>query len=406
VNHFTYKALDRQGQPVSGVIEAVDRKSAISLLAEKGQFVIDLATGDKKAVESTIEAAFVRSRVGSRELVQMTEQMMTALKAGLPVLQTLQIIAKQQHKPALRSLLEELAGDVKAGRSLSEAMARHPEVFSPLYVSMVQVGETGGILEETMEQLVRLLQREQKIQGSLKSASIYPLFVLTLGLISVTIVLVWIMPQLLEAMDIEYAALPLPTKVLMGISHFLVYWGWLAALATGAGVYLFMRWKATAKGRFQFDAFKLKSPLLGKVLRTLAVGRFARTLGALTKCGIPILESLAVVRDTLGNAVLEREMDRVAESVKTGSSLAEPMEQSGLFDPLLVQIVSIGEQTGKLDEMLLQAAATFDEQADTVLQRFMAIFPALLILILAAIVFFLIASILLPILGMDLSVYG
>ena len=142
------------------------------------------------------------------------------------------------------------------------------------------------------------------------------------------------------------------------------------------------------------------------MLRTLAVGRFARTLGALTKCGIPILESLAVVRDTLGNAVLEREMDRVAESVKTGSSLAEPMEQSGLFDPLLVQIVSIGEQTGKLDEMLLQAAATFDEQADTVLQRFMAIFPALLILILAAIVFFLIASILLPILGMDLSVYG
>ena len=407
MNQFTYKALDRQGQPVSGMIEAVDRKSAISLLAEKGQFALELAEGAAGEMQAPgASISFAASKVTGRDLLQVTEQITTALKAGLPVLQTVQIIAKQQQKAAVRTLLDEIAEGVKAGRSLSEAMAEHPKVFSQLYVSMVEVGETGGILEETMEQLVRLLQREHKIQSSLKSASIYPILVLTMGMISVGIVLVFVLPRLLEAMSLEPSQLPLPTRVMMGLSNFLLYYGWLAAILVGASVYAFLRWTSSARGRLQFDGLKLKTPLLGHVVRTLAVGRFARTLGSLTKCGIPILQSLGVVRDTLGNAVLEKEMNKVSEAVKTGSSLAEPMEQSGLFDPLLVQIVSIGEQTGKLDEMLLQAADTFDEQADTVLQRFMSIFPSLLILILAVIVAFLILSILLPILGMDLSVYG
>lgn len=405
MNQFSYKALDRQGQPVSGVIEAVDRKSAISLLAERGQFALEVAEGKAAAARERFSFSFNTSKVSGRELLQVTEQMTTALKAGLPVMQTVQIIAKQQQKPAVRSLLEDIAAQVRAGCSLSEAMEQHPQVFSQLYISMVQVGETGGILEETMEQLVRLLKREQKIQSSLRSASIYPLFVLTLGMASVILVLVKVMPTMLEAMNLEASELPLPTRMLMGLSHFLTFYGWLAAILLGAGAYAFTRWRATGEGRLRFDTLKLRTPLLGKVLRTLAVGRFARTLGALTKCGIPILQSLQVVRDTLGNAVLEREMDKVSEAVKTGSSLGEPMEASGLFDPLLVQIVSIGEQTGKLDEMLLQAADTFDEQADTVLTRFMSIFPSLLILILAVIVAFLILAILLPILGMDISVY-
>lgn len=407
MNHFTYKALDSQGQAITGVIEAVDRKNAISMLAEKGQFALELTEGKAaEAKASGVSLSFGGGKVGGREILQVTEQMTTALKAGLPVMQTVQIIAKQQQKPAVREMLEEIAAQVRAGRSLSEAMAEHPKAFSQLYISMVEVGETGGILEETMEQLVRLLQREQKIQSSLRSASIYPILVLVLGMASVGIILVFVMPRLLEAMSLEPESLPLPTRVMMGLSHFLLYYGWLAAILAGAGVYAFLRWTSTPRGRLGFDRVKLQSPLLGKVLRTLAVGRFARTLGSLTKCGIPILESLAVVRDTLGNAVLEQEMDRVAEAVKTGSSLAEPMEESGLFDPLLVQIVSIGEQTGKLDEMLLQAANTFDEQADTVLGRFMSIFPSLLILLLAVMVAFMILSILMPILGMDLSVYS
>ena len=192
----------------------------------------------------------------------------------------------------------------------------------------------------------------------------------------------------------------------MGLSGFLLYYGWLVAGVLIAAGFFFVRWKRTPSGRLQWDSFKLKLPLFGNVLRTLAVGRFARTLGALTKCGIPILESLGVVRDTLGNELLARQIDHVCDEVRAGSDLARPLGQSGLFAPLLVQIVSIGEQTGKLDEMLLQAAETFDEQADTVLQRYMSLFPAFLILLLAAVIFFLIAATLLPIIGMDLSVFS
>ena len=409
---FSYKAVTNEGQPADGVIEAVDRKSAISLLAQRGHYALEMeettasAALPAEAAPAVQRSLFVSRRISRREVLLFTEQITTALRAGLPVLQTLQIVSQQQGKPAVRTMLDDLAQAVRSGRSLSEAMKDYPEIFPPLYSSMVHVGETGGILEETMQQLVRLLSRENKIQSSLKNASAYPIFVLTVGFISVGIILTWILPKLIDAMGVENSALPLPTRMLMGISSFLVYYGWLAAGLLIAAGYFFVRWKKTAEGRFQWDYFKLKLPLMGTVLRTLAVGRLARTLGALTKCGIPILEALGVVRDTLGNEVLARQMDHVAEEVKTGSDLARPLGQSGLFDPLLVQIVSIGEQTGKLDEMLLQAADTFDEQADSVLQRYMSLLPALLILLLATVIFFMIAATLLPVIGMDLSVFG
>lgn len=408
---FSYKAMTKEGQPASGVIEAVDRKSAISLLAQRGQFALEMEETTASDIPGVVEPdaggpIFVSRRISGKEVLLITEQVTTALRAGLPVLQALQIVGQQQTKPVIRTMLNDLAQAVRSGRSLSEAMKEYPQVFPPLYSSMVHVGETGGILEDTMEQLVRLLSRENKIQSSFRNASAYPIFVLVVGCISVGIILTFILPKLIDAMGIEPAALPIPTKMLLGMSHFLVYYGWLMALILIAAGYFLLRWKRTPNGRFQWDFFKLKLPLMGLVLRTLAVGRFARTLGALTKCGIPILEALGVVRDTLGNEVLAQQIDHVSDEVKAGSDLAGPLGQSGLFDPLLVQIVSIGEQTGKLDEMLLQAAETFDEQADSVLQRYMSLFPAILILLLAAVIFFMIAATLLPIIGMDLSVFG
>lgn len=410
MNRFAYKAVSKEGKPADGIIEAVDRKNAVLLLAQRGQFALEIQEAEgivqAQAAPQEIQPLFLSSRISSRDILLVTEQITTALRAGLPILQALEIVAQQQDKPPVRRILDQLAGAVRSGRSLSEAMADYPAVFPPLYRSMVQVGETGGILEDTMQQLVRLLSREQKIQSSFKNASAYPIFVLSVGLISIVIILVWILPQLIEALGTETSALPLPTRMLMSTSHFLLYYGWLLAAVMAATGYVFVRWKHTDQGLLQWDTFKLKVPLLGPVLRTLSVGRFARTLGSLTKCGIPILEALRVVRDTLGNEVLARQIDHVCEEVKAGSDLARPLGQSGLFDPLLVQIVSIGEQTGKLDEMLLQAADTFDEQADSTLQRYMSLVPALLILLLAAIIFFLIAATLLPVIGMDLSVFS
>lgn len=417
---FSYKGVDGVGEPISGVVEAVDRRGAVAQLAEMDRFATDLVETSgppAAAAEGGIIPAFLRSvglgwrkvgsgRISSKDLLAVTSQLSTALRAGLAVLDAIEIIGAQQNKASMRGLLGDLADAVRAGESLSDAMGKRPEVFSRLYISMVRVGETGGILDSTMTQLAQLLSRDEKVKTNMKNASAYPIFVLSIGFISVIIVITAILPRIINTIAGGVAALPLPTRMLMAMSDFLIGYGWLVALAVAGGLYWLARWKRSPEGRLRWDSFKLKIPVLGPVVRTIAVGRFARTLGALTKSGITILNALGVVRDTLGNELLGREIDEVAARVKTGEALAEPLGRSGLFPPLLVQIVSVGEQTGKLDELLLNAADTFDEAADAAVTRFMAIFPAVLILLLALIIGFIIAATLLPIVVMELGGVG
>lgn len=416
MGQFTYKAIDLNGGHVRGTIEAVDRRSAVVTLADKGQFVTELAEGArspsvKEGERSTLDLSrFVRfgsRRVNSKDILAMTTQLGTALRAGLPLLNSLELIREQQHKIAMKEMLGKLVDAVSSGQSLSEAMEKHKEIFSPLYLSMIRVGETGGILEQTTAQLAGILNRDEKIKTNMKNASAYPIFVLCVGLISVVIIITWILPNIIGTISESGALLPWPTRLLLTVSEFTkalftTAYGWFFLVLIGVGLYYIIRW-TKSKGKMRWDAFKLKIPILGSVLRTIAVGRFARTLGALTKGGVIILEALSVVRDTLANELLGREIDNVAEKVKRGESLAGPLNESGYFPPLLVQIVSIGEQTGKLDELLLNAAETFDTEADSAINRFMAIFPALLILLLAVVIGFIIAATLLPIVVMQLG---
>ncbi len=416
MGQFSYKAVDRGGEHTTGTVEAVDRKSAVVVLANKGQFVTELTEKAKSssAGASLMEALdlsrllkFGSRKAGSKDILAMTTQLSTALQAGLPLLNGLELIHQQQHKAGMKEMLGDLINAVSSGKSLSDAMAKHERIFSPLYLSMIRVGETGGILEQTTAQLAGILTRDEKIKTNMKNASAYPIFVLGVGLASVVIIITWILPSILGTLSESGALLPLPTRILLGMSDFTktifrTHQGWFFLVLIGVGLFYFLRWIRT-KGKLEWDSFKLRIPILGSVLRTIAVGRFARTLGALTKGGVIILEALSVVRDTLGNELLGREIDVVAEKVKRGESLAEPLGASGYFPPLLVQITSIGEETGKLDEMLLNAAETFDTEADAALNRFMAIFPALLILMLALVIGFIIAATLLPIVMMTLS---
>jgi len=415
VGQFSYKAVDQGGAHVAGVVEATDRRSAVGALTDRGHFVTELierAQQHEKAGEEALALelpglpALGGHRVGSKEILAVTTQLSTAVRAGLPLLNCLELIRKQQHKPGMRRIFDHLVKSVNSGQSLSEAMAEH-KAFSPLYLSMIRVGETGGILEETSMQLASILSREEKVKTDIKSASAYPIFVLFMGFISAAVVLIGILPKILSTVDVPQAAMPLPTRILMDVSGlmrslFLTVPGWVGLAVVVVAFLAFRRWTRSA-GRLEWDAFKLRIPILGSVLRTIAVGRFARTLGALTEGGVTILEALSVVRDTMGNELLAREIDSVAEKVKRGEALADPLEESGYFPPLLVQIVAIGEQTGKLDELLLNAADTFDTDADAAIKRFMDIFPALLILILALVIGFIIAAALLPIVQMSLS---
>jgi len=416
LGQFSYKAVDQGGGHVAGTIEAADRRSAVVALTGQGHFVTELIeqarprpgrADEKAALDIGRFLRFRSQRVTGKDILAMTTQFSTALRAGLPLLTALELIRKQQHKAATRDLLGDLAEAVSSGHALSEAMAKHERVFSPLYISMIRVGETGGILEQTSSQLAEMLTREEKIKTNMKNASAYPIFVLCLGLVSVIIVMTVILPRIIGTLGADLSVLPLPTRILMGMSTFIkglftTFFGWIVVVAVIAGLYYLRKWTRTG-GRLTYDTFKLRIPIMGSVLRTIAVGRFARTLGALTMGGVTILEALKVVRDTLGNELLGTEIDAVAEKVKRGEPLAEPLETSGYFPPLLVQIVSVGEQTGKLDELLLNAADTFDGEADASINRFMAIFPALLILLLALVIGFIIAATLLPIVMMQLG---
>ncbi len=419
MGEFSYKAVDMDGHTVSGIVEAIDRRGAVAALAMRGRFVSDIIEKSRaaatakaaSAVEAGVETAnagrrFGSGRVTSKDIVAMTSQLSTALRAGLPILNAIQIIAEQQNKPRLKQLLLELAETVRGGDALSEAMSKHPDIFSKLYVSMVQVGETGGILDKTMIQLSSLLVRDEKIKTNMKNALAYPFIVLAAGIVSVIIMLTKVFPKMIDTIGGSVSLMPLPTRMLIGLSHFLVEYGWICAILLGGAVYLFIKWKRSPAGTLQWDTFLLKMPILGSVLRAIAVGRFARTLGALAKSGINILPALAVVRDTLGNELLGQQIDRVAEKVKTGQPVAEPLAESGLFPPLLIQIVNIGEQTGAIDELLLNAADTFDEESDAAITRFMAVFPALLIILLAVVIGFIIIATLLPIMSMDLGSIG
>ncbi len=416
MGEFFYKAVDKAGEHVTGSVEAVDRKNAVVALTNKGHFVIEL---DEKSESSRTEGGLSQGldlsqilklgarKVSSKDILAMTSQLSTALRAGLPLLNGLKLIYQQQHKAGMKEVLGDIIEQVSSGKSLSEAMEKHDRIFSPLYLSMIRVGETGGILDQTSSQLSGILTRDEKIKTNMKNASAYPIFVLFIGLVSVVIIITWILPTILGTISETGALLPLPTRILLGASSFtkavlMTKTGWFFLVLIAVGLFYFFKWIRT-KGRLQWDSFKLKIPILGSVLRTIAVGRFARTLGALTRGGVTILEALSVVRDTLGNELLGREIDTVAEKVKRGESLAQPLGESGYFPPLLVQITSIGEETGKLDEMLLNAAETFDSEADAALNRFMAIFPALLILLLALVIGFIIAATLLPIVMMTLS---
>ena len=413
VGVFSYKAVDQGGSHVAGTVEAADRRSAVATLSGQGHYVTELlerAHPKEKTLgkpkELPISLSLGSKRISGKDILTVTTQLSTAVRAGLPLLSCLELIRKQQRKPALQSLFDDLIDGVNSGKSLSEAMAEHPRVFSPLYLSMIRVGETGGILESTSAQLAAILNREEKIKTNMKNASAYPIFVLSIGLISAGFIVTFILPGIVSTLDVG-AAMSAPTRILLGVSNFLrslftSVAGWATLVGVAIAVMALRKWTQTT-GKLQWDAFKLRIPVLGSVLRTIAVGRFARTLGALTEGGVAILDALAVVRDTLGNDLLAREVDQVAEKVKRGESLADPLEESGYFPPLLIQIVAVGEQTGKLDELLLNAAETFDTDADAAVTQFMAVFPAVLILILALVIGFIIAAALLPIVMMSVG---
>ncbi|MCH9022777.1 MAG: type II secretion system F family protein, partial [Planctomycetes bacterium] len=335
---FQYKAIDRSGRQMQSEIEAHSETSARDLLSQRGIFVQTISTDPTRGQSQAPQPASKTSSLTLRDSdrAEFIRQLATSLKAQLPLLTALEVVGRQNPLPKVKQLSAELIGKIKSGQSLSLAFSQYPKIFNTLHLSMVEVGESAGILDESLLQLATLVEHELETRGEIMTASLYPAFVLCLGIISVAVVVTWILPQILATLAGDIDVLPLPTRVIYATNLFLQSYWWVLLGGTLI-VYLMIRsWKKTSMGRLFLDGLKLKSPFLGPLQQKWAVARFARTLGVLPQGGVDILDALQIVRNTLGNEVLARQIDQVASQVRKGSSLAAPLRESGRFPPLLV----------------------------------------------------------------------
>lgn len=405
---FRYQTVQKPGAADGAglEIEAPDRAGAIRLILQRGHTPVRVEEIDdrRRAGASRLHGLLAgarRRRLSRSQTAMFVRELATAVNAGLPLVQALRTIARQGATEARRAVLEHLIDAVEHGRPLSEAMRSYGPPFNELIVSLVGAGEVAGRLGEVLKQTAYLLDRDVRLRRSLLGALMYPLIVAGAVGVAVVIVVTVIVPRVLGAVAGQITTLPLPTRVVQGFAGFVGSWWWLLALGVG-GAFFAWRW---ARGhrvwRERIDAALLRLPVVGPALRDVAVARFARTLGTLTGAGLPVLSALRVTKQTLGNRAMEVAVDRVCEQVASGRTIAEPLERSGWFPPLLVQIVGLGEQTGRLDEMLTQAADAFEERTEQSIKVLTTVLPPALIIVLACIVGFVVLSILLPLIELQ-----
>lgn len=406
---FRYEAVKAGGGAVDGVIEAADRRAALSLLSDRGIFPrrIEVCAGPTPAaaVPRSSEASFqFGSGISRKDITAFTRQMAALLGAAIPIPQALDGLGEEEENPALRRLLLHMAESVRKGHSFSASLEEHPRYFSNLYSSMVKVGEEAGALPQVMNDLAALLEHEDEVRGEVVAAVSYPIFVLCFGIFTVAVLLTVVLPRLFTMLREMLPVLPLPTLILLRTSSFIhEYWPFLLVGLVAAGVGL--RWYAgTESGKLLFDRAKLKLPALGPVFLAAALGRFARTLGTLVKSGVSLLPALKIVEHTIGNLVLARLIAQVSEETRGGDSLAAPLRKMGVFPRTVVQMINVGEESGTLDEMLLKVAEIEERDMRAKTKTLISLLAPALILLVGAVVGFMVIALLLPIFKMSRAI--
>jgi general secretion pathway protein F len=331
--------------------------------------------------------------------------MSALLGAGIPIPQAIEAIASEEANPAMKAVVEQIAADVKTGISLSAAMANHPRLFSSLYTSMVRVGEEAGALPQVMRDLAELLEHDDEIRGEVVSAIAYPLFVLGFGIVTVVVLLTVVLPKLFSMLEEMLDALPLPTLILLRVSGFFSeYWPWLLLTVTGAVFGLRWHFKS-AEGALQWDRFTLRVPVMGGLVRSAALSRFARTLGILVKSGVSLLPALKIVQTTVGNLVIGGQIAQVSEETRGGDSLAAPLRKLGIFPRSAVQMIAAGEESGQLADMLIKVAQIEERHLRARTRTLISLLAPILILIVGGVVGFMVIAILLPIFRMSRGIH-
>jgi type IV pilus assembly protein PilC len=392
---FTYQVKDGKGRLHSGELAAPSSASAAQALRDRGYTPLSVEAKKVSALQKELKIPGF-GRVKQKDLAIFSRQFATMINAGLSLLRSLDILAEQTPNATLAGVIREVKTSVEKGMSLSEAMQKHPKAFDRLYVAMVRAGEVGGVLDSTLVRLADTLERGVELRGKVKSAMTYPTAVLGLVLLILTAMLVFVVPMF-EGMYADLGGtLPAPTRVLLGLSRFMVSY-WYIILGIGAGgIFGFRRWVSTDHGRFAFDRIKLKVPVFGGLARKSAIARFSETLASLTRTAVPILQAMDIVSETAGNEVVARAIRDVQASVKEGDSIASPLAQHPIFPPMVVQMLAVGEETGALDTMLDKLADFYNAEVNATVDSLTSLLEPLLMVVLGGTVGSMIVALYMP----------
>jgi type IV pilus assembly protein PilC len=392
---FVYRARDASGGASSGELAAESKAAVAAQLRLRGLTVIDI---DAKRTSPTIEELLDGVRgVKSRDIVVMARQLATMVSSGLSLLRALYILEDQAEAPKLKRALSGVRSDIEAGLSLSQAMAKHPKVFNELFVSMVRAGETGGNLEEVLERVAIQLEKDDHLRRTVRSAMVYPSMIAVFAVAVLIGMIVFLIPTFADIYADLGGELPALTQLMIGISDLLRSLWYVMILVPVAVVYAFRRWKRTDSGQLIWDRIKLRIPFkIGDVVRKIALARFSRTLGTLTASGVPILQALEITAQTAGNRVVSDPMAGVIERVREGQSLAAPLARTGVFPTMVIQMLSVGEETGALDKMLHKLGDFYDDEVAAVLKALTSILEPLMLIVVGALVGVVVIAMYLP----------
>ncbi len=379
--NYVWKGRNRAGLIQEGVLAADSKEIALASLRRQNIVI----TGIRERGKEISLAKFGR-RVPPKTLAVFTRQFSVMIDAGLPLVQCLEILANQQEHKSFQRILLQVRQDVEAGSTLADAMRRHPKAFNNLYVNMVAAGEAGGILDTILQRLSVYIEKAVKLATQVRAAMIYPIAVIVIAAIVVAVILLKVIPTFAALFTSLGAELPLPTRIVIGASNFLVRYWWAFLLIIGGLVYAFRRYYATYHGRRVVDGTILKLPILGMIMRKIAVARFCRTLATLTSSGVPILESLDITARTSGNAIVEDAIIETRKSVEAGKTIVEPLRDSGIFPNMVVQMIGVGEQTGALDTMLNKIADFYEDEVDAAVAGLVKLLEPVMIFILGVII--------------------
>ncbi|MES2657435.1 MAG: type II secretion system F family protein [Verrucomicrobiota bacterium] len=418
--NFQYSALDAKGEQTTGAISAATEAEAIQQLRSKGLYPTQIQEeGKGKKGHKTVppknrnakakpkaSKGHLGGRVKPKNLMIFTRQLATLIDSGLPLLRSLTVLEKQEPNPVLRATVSALAENVQGGSTFSESLAQHPKIFNKLYVNMVKAGELGGVLEIVLNRLAEYQEKAQKLKNKIVSAMVYPVIVMFIAVAILVFLMIFIVPKFKEMFSSTDQELPLISQIVFGMSEFFLARPLIVPnvvfvfIMFGIGAFLFNLWGRTNGGRQMIDTMKLKMPILGDIQRKSAVSRFSRTLGTLVTSGVPILQALNITRDTAGNVVISRAIEKVHEAVKEGETIVTPLQASGVFPNMVISMVDVGEETGQLPEMLLKVADVYDDEVDNAVTALTSILEPIMIVFLALIVGSVVFALFLPLIKM------